>query len=84
MQLFAEADLKNQSSKSLEKGIENFKKEIIKHNEKIAHPEKYYSDWESVSEEIKMGRIKHWKKEIENFEKGIRNREEELYRREMQ
>ncbi|MCM1023816.1 MAG: HK97 family phage prohead protease [Prevotella sp.] len=70
-----------QSNKSLEAGIKSEQKQIEKHKEKISNPQNYVSDWNEQSDFYKNGIIKHWEKEIKNFEKQIQFRQEELNRR---
>ncbi len=81
MQLFSEKDLSKQKTNSLKKGIKNFKKRISEHEDKINNPEKYISNWHKLDEREKAGLIKHWQKEIDNFNKSIQNRIDELKRR---
>lgn len=70
LQFFAE-DIEKQSDNNLEKGIRTLEKRIKEHEYKIRHPEEFYNDWNNVDQEVKLGRLKHWKKEIANFEKSI-------------
>ncbi len=80
LQLFAELNLTNQTSAQLRKGIRTFQKRIAEHLAKINHPWIIYSDW--FSEPAKQrGRLKHWQKEIEDFEQSIQNRIDELAKR---
>lgn len=81
LQLFAEQDLKKQTTKSLKRGIDSLTKNIEEHKVKIKNPEKYVDGWESYSEKRKAGLIKHWNKEISNFEESKNNRSEELKQR---
>lgn len=76
-----ESDIRNQSDGSLKKGIRNHKKEIDIHKDKIRNPQNHYPNWDRIDERKKKGYIKHWKKEINNFEDSIRRKEEELRRR---
>lgn len=80
LQLFAEQNLTEQTSNQLRKGIRTFKKRIAEHVAKINNPWTVYSDW--FSEPAKQrGRLKHWQKEIEDFEHSIQNRIDELKKR---
>lgn len=81
LQLFSEKDLSKQKTNSLKKGIKNFKKRISEHEDKINNPEKYIFNWYKLDEREKAGLIKHWQKEIDNFNKSIQNRIDELKRR---
>jgi len=49
--------------------------------DKINHPEEYISNWDEYTEQHKNGLIKHWNKEIYNFQQSIRNRVDELKER---
>lgn len=79
--LFSEKDIKKQIIFQLEKGIKNLEKQVEEHKEKIKNPEKFYSDWNEVSIEIRRGRIKHWKNEISNFENSIYEIRKEIRRK---
>ena len=81
MQFFAEKDIQNQESVSLNRGIRNYRKRIEEHKEYIKNPQKYISDWNEKTEYEKAGLIKHWNKEIRNFEISISDRIEELKKR---
>lgn len=81
LQFFAEEDIKKQESNSLKRGINSYEKQIEKHQKYIANPEAYISDWDSKSENEKNGLIKHWNKEIRNFNNSIQDRIDELKRR---
>lgn len=81
LQTFAEKDIEKQKTASLVRGIESFSKQIATHKAKIEHPEQFYSDWEKKSAAEKKGLVKHWKKEIDNFEKSVQNRIDELKKR---
>lgn len=81
LQLFAEKDLDNQDIEALRKGIKSLEKQIENHNKKITNPEGHYLDWNNVSPEIRRGRLRHWKKEISNFEKSIANRKKIIRRK---
>ncbi len=74
IQFFATSDLKNQSSKSLKKGIRSFKKQIALHKEKGKNPAKYASGWESMDQREQEGMLKHWGKEIVVFQNSIQER----------
>lgn len=81
LQLFANLDTKKQTNKQLEKGITSYKKQIKIHIDKMKRPKKYYKDWDSKSTRFKKGCYKHWRKEIENFEKNLNDNIQELKRR---
>lgn len=81
LQYFAERDIINQESNSLKRAIRKYNKHIEQHYEKINNPEKYISDWNEKSEEGKAGLIKHWNKEIRNWNTSIEDRITELRKR---
>ncbi len=81
LQYFAEKDLSNQKTSSLKKGIASFEEQIAEHQRKISDPQKYVSGWEGKDTREQQGLLKHWKKEISNFQESIRNRIDELKRR---
>lgn len=81
LQWFAEKDLSKQKTASLKKGIASFETRIAEHKEKLAHPEYFDESWEKKSDNAKKGLLKHWEKEIQNFEESVRNRMEELEKR---
>lgn len=80
-QFFSESDIKNQDSNSLKKALRKYKRRIAEHEEKINNPRGYISDWDELDERAQMGKIKHWRKEIRNFNESIQNRIEELKER---
>ncbi len=73
-----EKAIKEQSTKSLKKGISSLKKKITKHEAKIENPAAVYSNWDEMSKDRQAGYIEHWEKEIKAFKQGIVNRENEL------
>lgn len=81
LQFFAEKDIENQNSNSLKRAIKKYKANIIEHNNKIQNPREYIPDWDSKDIREQEGLIKHWKKEIRNFNKSIDNRIDELKKR---
>lgn len=78
LQLFAESDIKKQESGSLKKAIRKYSKQIELHTEKIAHPEKYVSNWGTLDPRMQDGLKRHWNKEISNFNRSIQDRIDEL------
>lgn len=76
-----ERDLEKQTDRQLEKGINNLNKQIEIHKSKIQHPEEIYSHWDEITEERRKTIIKHWQKEIDNFEKSIENRNSVIKKR---
>lgn len=81
LQTFAEKDLSKQKTSSLKKGLASFEEQIAEHRRKIAEPEKYVSGWESKDVREQKGLMKHWQKEISNFQESIDNRIDELKKR---
>lgn len=81
LQYFAEKDLSKQKTTSLIKGIASFSERITEHQNKIADPGKYVSGWDGKDVREQQGLLKHWKKEISNFQESIKNREDELRNR---
>ena len=71
-----------QTDKALQSGIRSELKQIEKHLDKIEHPEKYVTDWETRNEYYKQGLLDKWRKEIDNFKLQVKLREDELARRE--
>ena len=60
---------KNFSIAALEKTVKNLDEKIALHMSKINTPEQYYPDWEKRNLLQQEGSIKHWRKEISNFQK---------------
>lgn len=81
IQFFAEKDLARQSTASLKKGIKSLEERIAVHKQKIEHPEVYAERWAEMDERAKKGTLRHWKKEIEDFQESIENRKNELKKR---
>lgn len=81
LQLFANKNIAKMSSVQLEKSIKAWKSKVEEHREKISAPEKFYPDWDSFDERYKLGNIKHWQKEIDNFKTDISRAEKELKKR---
>lgn len=75
IQLFAPR-LEEQSPQELEKTIKSHEKIMEIHKDKIKNPEKHCSDWESIDQRKKDGRIEYWKKEIKNHTKLIKKAQE--------
>ena len=78
LQFFAEKDIANQGSNSLKRAIRKYQKRIEEHTDKINNPSKYIEGWESLSTMKQNGLIKHWNKEINNFNQSISDRVDEL------
>ena len=78
LQLFAERDIKKQESASLRRAINKYQKRIAEHKSKIENPAYYVSNWEERDIREQQGLIKHWKREIRNFQTSISDRIDEL------
>lgn len=81
LQFFSEKDIENQESGSLKRAIRKYRLRIDEHRDKIQNPQKYVSNWDLLDEKRQTGLIKHWNKEIRNFEQSISDRIEELKKR---
>lgn len=81
IQLFAEKDIKNQESNSLKRAIRKYEKLVNEHQAKINNPELFVEGWENKDVRQQEGLIRHWKKEIKNFQKSIDDRKLELENR---
>lgn len=81
LQFFAEKDLKNQESGSLKRAIRKFEKRIKEHEDYIKNPESHCNDWNEKEKWEQEGLIRHWKKEIRNFNQSIQDRVDELKKR---
>lgn len=77
----AEKDLQRQRTSSIRKAIVSFEKRIAEHENKIAFPAQYDAKWNGATENYRNGMLRHWKKEIDTFQKSIARREAELKRR---
>ncbi len=76
-----ESDLPKQETSSIKRSIRRLNRRILEHKEKIANPEAYSIDWDKLSEERKQRRVEYWKNEIQEFEKSIQRRIDELKKR---
>lgn len=81
MQFFAEKDIEKQESASLLRAMRKYNQRIEEHKSYINDPKSHCPDWDSYSEQKKAGLIRHWNKEISNFEESIQNRIDELKKR---
>lgn len=81
LQFFSEKDIERQESNSLKRAIRKYENNIVKHEEKIANPEKYIPNWSDKDIREKEGLKRHWQKEIRNFKQSINDRVEELKKR---
>lgn len=81
IQFFANKGIAKQNSKQLQKSIASWQKKLDIHKDKVEHPERYDADWDSKSDTLKDGLLKHWRKEIRNFETNIKDGTDELKKR---
>jgi SPP1 gp7 family putative phage head morphogenesis protein len=81
IQFFAEKDIANQESGSLKRAMRKYLEKISLHQDKINNPEKYVEGWENKDVREQNGLIKHWQKEIRNFQTSIDDRIVELKKR---
>ena len=81
IQYFANKGILKQSDAHLKKSIASWAEKITVHQAKIADPRKYDSDWDNKSDAHKAGLIRHWQKEIQNFQNNINEANDELDKR---
>ena len=81
LQFFAEEALGKQSIAQLRKGIRNLRERISEHRGYIDNPKSKWHEWDSFSEVRQRREIRHWEKEIKNFEESVQNRIIELEKR---
>ncbi len=81
LQMFAEDNLSKENEAQLKKGIRTLTKRIEQHKKYIENPLSHVVSWESYPKNIQAGTIRHWEKEIKNFEESIQARKDELERR---
>jgi hypothetical protein len=81
LQFFANKGIQKQNDAHLKKSIASWAENIAEHQAKIANPGKYDSEWDAKSNAHKAGLIKHWQKEIQNFQNNIDEANDELDRR---
>lgn len=81
IQFFAEKDIANQDTSSLKRAMRKYEKRISEHKQKIASPETFVEGWAEKDVREQQGLIKHWKKEIRNFQTSINDRVAEIEKR---
>lgn len=83
LQFFAEkeTDLPKQETASIKRSMRKISKRIEEHREKISHPEIYAQDWNTRSEKRKQDLLDYWRNEIQEFEKSLQRRVDELKKR---
>ena len=83
LQFFAEkeTDLPKQETASIKRSMRKISKRIEEHREKIVHPEIYAQDWSTRSKKRKQDLLDYWRNEIQEFEKSLQRRVDELKKR---
>ena len=81
IQFFANKSIQKQTDAHLKKSIASWTENIAEHQAKIANPRKFDSEWDAKSSAHKAGLIKHWQKEIQNFQNNINDANDELKKR---
>lgn len=81
IQFFANKGILKQTDAHLKKSIASWSENIAEHQAKIADPRKYDFEWDAKSDAHKAGLIKHWQREIQNFQNNINEANAELGRR---
>lgn len=81
LQFFGEADIARQESSSLKRAIRKYATRISEHQKKIDNPAAYIEGWDGIDSRQKAGLIRHWQKEIRNFQTSIDDRIAELTKR---
>lgn len=80
-QFFANKGISKQTTQHLVKSISSWERNSELHKLKIADPAKYDDGWDLKTDEHKAGLLKHWQKEIDNFEANIKQAKDELVKR---
>jgi len=62
----------NRSKQELDRSINSIRKQMDLHQDKIANPHKYVSDWEKMSSIQRQGLLGKWQKEIYNFDNQVK------------
>ncbi len=81
IQFFANRGIGKQSDRELRKSLRSWEEKLDLHRRKVQNPEKYDTGWNDKTERHKAGLVKHWEKEIRNFEANIEQAKEELKKR---
>lgn len=76
-----EKGIQKQDARALKKGIESLEAQIEIHKDRINNPISHYPKMGEMDEKDKARIIRHWEKEIHNFEQSIENRKDELEKR---
>lgn len=77
----SERDLPKQDSNSIKRGLRKIRRRRDEHKGYLENPSSHVPDWDTYSELRKSRLIKHWRHEIDTFEKQIDDRIGELERR---
>ena len=81
MQFFANKNIPKMSDRELRKSIETWKQRVNEHEEYIKNPLPHCPEWENFDPRRQQGLIKHWQKEIKNFNNDIQEASDELKKR---
>jgi hypothetical protein len=81
LQFFANRSIPKQKDGQLVKSINSWQSNIEQHKNKLANPARFDANWDSKTDAQKAGLIKHWQKEIRNFEANVKEAEDELKKR---
>lgn len=73
--------ISKQSEKSLKRSIESRERQIRHHRKKLQNPSQFDKGWGEKTEQQRTGLLKHWEKEIKNFERNIGQAKTELEKR---
>lgn len=79
--ILKEKDINNQTTAQLRKGIRSYRKQIVKHIDRIQNPKDFYPEWDSFDKRYQAGLKRHWEKEIKNHRTEIERREIEINKR---
>ena len=82
LQFFANRGIAKQTDRQLSKSIASWQQAIADHKEKIANPAEYDAGWAGKTEMQREGLLKHWEKELKNFQNNIDEAKDEIKRRE--
>lgn len=81
MQFFANKNIPKMSSRELKKSISTWEQLIKKHENYILEPRDHCPEWDTFDIRKQQGLIKHWLKEIQNFNNDIQEAKIELKKR---
>ena len=76
-QLFS-LGIEQMSYKELVRSQKSIEKKKSLHEDKISNPAKHIPNWDSYSEQKKIGQIKSWRKEITNYNNQLKRIKERI------